>query len=70
MMRLFDIQNQAKRFGLLFHFGFQVSRMSPKMGTLVGRHEWNGGAVAGLSPQYNVYKNISFPRKFLNSYGI
>ena len=59
MMRLFDIQNQAKRFGLLFHFGFQVSRMSPKMGTLVGRHEWNGGAVAGLSPQYNVYKNIS-----------
>ncbi|MES2410010.1 MAG: OmpA family protein [Bacteroidota bacterium] len=59
MIRLFDIQNQAKRFGLLFHFGFQVSRMSPRMGHLVGRHEWNGGAVGGLSPQYNIYKNIS-----------
>ena len=24
MIRLFDIQNQAGRFGLLFHFGFQA----------------------------------------------
>ncbi|WP_309612524.1 OmpA family protein [Flavobacterium sp.] len=59
MIRLFDIQNQAKRFGLLFHFGFQVSRMSPKIGPLEGLHEWNGGAVGGLSPQFRIYKNIS-----------
>ncbi|QBZ98439.1 OmpA family protein [Flavobacterium sangjuense] len=59
MTRLFDIQNQVGRFGLLFHFGFQVSRMSPKMGPLVGKHEWNGGAVGGLSPQFRIYKNIS-----------
>ena len=59
MIRLFDIQNQAKRFGLLFHFGFQISRMSPKMGPLVGHHEWNGGAIGGLAPQFRVYKNIS-----------
>lgn len=59
MIRLFDIQNQAKRFGLLFHFGFQISRMSPKMGHLVGHHEWNGGAIGGLAPQFRIYKNIS-----------
>lgn len=59
MTRLFDIQNQVGRFGLLFHFGFQVSRMSPKMGPLEGFKEWNGGAVAGLSPQFRIYKNIS-----------
>ena len=59
MIRLFDIQNQAGHFGLLFHFGFQVSRMAPKTGPLVGHHEWNGGVIGGLSPQYRIYKNIS-----------
>lgn len=59
LVRLFDIQRQAKRFGLLFHFGFQVSRMTPKMGPIQGHHEWNGGAIGGLSPQYRIYKNIS-----------
>ncbi|WP_293893267.1 OmpA family protein [Flavobacterium sp.] len=59
LIRLFDIQNQAKHFGLLFHFGFQVSRMTPKMGPIQGHHEWNGGAIGGLSPQYRLYKNLS-----------
>ena len=59
MIRLFDIQNQAGRFGLLFHFGFQVSRMEPLMGPIAGHHEWNGGVIGGLSPQYRIYKNIS-----------
>ena len=59
MIRLFDIQNQAGRFGLLFHFGFQVSRMEPKRGPIVGHHEWNGGVIGGLSPQFRIYKNIS-----------
>lgn len=59
MVRLFDIQNQIGRFGLLFHFGFQISLMSPKMGPLVGHHEWNGGVIGGLSPQYRIFKNIS-----------
>jgi len=56
LTRLFDIQKQAGRFGLLFHFGLQVSQMSPKMNTGTdfnqGRKELNGGIVAGLSPQY------------------
>ncbi|MEO5777893.1 MAG: OmpA family protein [Flavobacterium sp.] len=63
MMRLFDIQNQAGRFGLLFHFGFQVSRMTPKIGPVRGHDEWNGGVIGGLSPQFRIYKNISV---FLN----
>ena len=65
LIRLFDIQNQAKRFGLLFHFGFQISRMSPKLGPLVGHHEWNGGAIGGLSPQFRIYKNISIFADFV-----
>jgi len=58
LIRLFDIQNQAGRFGLLFHFGFQVSRMTPKMG-LITKTEMNGGVVAGLSPQFRIFKNVS-----------
>ena len=59
LIRLFDIQKQAKRFGLLFHFGFQVSRMSPQMGPYKNVKEWNGGAIGGLSPQFRIIKNVS-----------
>ncbi|MDN3677131.1 OmpA family protein [Flavobacterium paronense] len=64
LTRLFDIQNQAGRFGLLFHFGFQVSRMTPLITTSVGysnkgKSEWNGGIVAGLAPQFRIFKNVS-----------
>jgi OOP family OmpA-OmpF porin len=59
LMRLFDIQKQAGRFGLLFHFGFQVSRMTPQMGIYKGTTELNGGIVSGLSPQFRIFKNVS-----------
>lgn len=59
IIRLFDVQNQAGRFGLLFHFGFQVSQMSPQEGPLRNFKEWNGGIVGGLSPQFRIYKNVS-----------
>lgn len=58
LVRLFDIQKQAGRFGLLFHFGFNVSRMTPKMGPQ-DITEWNGGVVGGLSPQFRIFKNVS-----------
>lgn len=58
LIRLFDIQKQAKRFGLLFHLGFQVSRMQPQIGPQ-SKTEWNGGLVGGLSPQYRIFKNVS-----------
>jgi len=59
LTRLFDIQKQAGRFGLLFHLGFQISRMSPQMGLYTDLEEWNGGLVAGISPQLRVFKNVS-----------
>ncbi|MEM0542342.1 OmpA family protein [Flavobacterium sp. j3] len=58
LMRLFDIQKQSGRFGLLFHFGFNISSMTPGMGPQ-DKTEWNGGAVAGLSPQFRILKNVS-----------
>ena len=59
LIRLFDIQKQAKRFGLLFHFGFQISYMQPGIGPYKNVHEWNGGIVGGLSPQFRIFKNVS-----------
>ena len=59
LIRLFDIQKQAKRFGLLFHFGFQISNMQPGIGPYKTVHEWNGGIVGGLSPQLRIFKNVS-----------
>jgi OOP family OmpA-OmpF porin len=58
LTRLFDIQQQSGRFGLLFHFGFNVSSMTPGMGPQ-DKTEWNGGAVLGLSPQIRILKNVS-----------
>jgi OOP family OmpA-OmpF porin len=58
LTRLFDIQKQAKRFGLLFHLGFQISRMTPQMGPQ-DKTEWNGGLVGGIAPQFRVLKNLS-----------
>ncbi|MCA6423829.1 MAG: OmpA family protein [Flavobacterium sp.] len=58
LTRLFDIQQQSGRFGLLFHFGFNVSSMTPGMGPQ-DKTEWNGGAVLGLSPQIRIFKNVS-----------
>jgi len=62
-IRLFDIQEEAKRFGLLFHFGLQVSQMSPQMNTTVantkGRKELNGGIVFGVTPSIRVINDFS-----------
>ena len=58
LMRLFDIQKQAGRFGLLFHLGFNISRMTPKMGPQ-NKTEWNTGGVVGISPQIRIFKNVS-----------
>jgi OOP family OmpA-OmpF porin len=58
LTRLFDIQKQAGRFGLLFHMGFQISRMTPQIGPQ-DKTEMNGGLVAGIAPQFRILKNIS-----------
>jgi OOP family OmpA-OmpF porin len=59
LTRLFDVQQQLGRFGLLFHLGFQISRMTPQMGPQEGVTEWNGGLVGGIAPQFRVFKNVS-----------
>ncbi len=58
-IRLFGIEEQAGRLGLLFHLGFQGSQMSPKIGTNVGKHEFNGGLVAGLTPHLRMFDGFS-----------
>lgn len=62
-VRLFDIQDEAKRFGLLFHFGIQASQMSPQMNTdaaqTKGRKELNGGIIVGFTPGYRILNNLS-----------
>lgn len=62
-IRLFDIQDEAKRFGLLFHFGIQASQMAPKMNTTVsnnvGKKELNGGLVVGVTPAIRVFNDFS-----------
>ncbi len=62
-IRLFDIQDEAKRFGLLFHFGIQASQMSPQMNTAAaqtkGRKELNGGIIIGATPSFRILNNLS-----------
>jgi OOP family OmpA-OmpF porin len=58
-IRLFGIQEQAGRFGLLFHLGFQASQMSPELGPNKGKKELNGGLVAGITPQLRIFDNMS-----------
>jgi len=62
-IRLFEIQDDAKRFGLLFHFGLQASQMSPKMNTTVSsnknKKELNGGLIVGITPAIRVLNDFS-----------
>ena len=69
-IRLFDIQDNSRRWGLLFHFGIQASQMSPisnegtdGLGTTInvnkGKKELNGGLVVGLTPSVRVFNNLS-----------
>lgn len=62
-VRLFDIQDEAKRFGLLVHFGMQFSQMSPQMNTDAGdnkgKKELNGGIIIGITPAIRIFNNVS-----------
>ena len=62
-MRLFDLQNEFRRFGLLFHFGIQASQMSPQMNTPPvnnkGKKELNGGLIVGVTPSIRVLNSLS-----------
>jgi OOP family OmpA-OmpF porin len=58
-VRLFSFEERAGRFGLLFHGGFQVSQMSPQIGVNEGKDEYNGGVIAGFTPQIRVTRALA-----------
>lgn len=70
--RLFSTEDEFGRFGFLFHAGVKADRMSPQTADEVdsfgnvlvrhnkGRHEYNGGIVVGLTPQFRITKKLAF----------
>jgi len=70
--RLFSTEEEFGRFGFLFHAGVKADRMMPKtanevdaLGNILvrhneGRHEYNGGIVVGLTPQFRITKRLAF----------
>ena len=63
-VRLFNFQEEAGRFGMLFHGGFQGSQMSPKMGINEGRKEINLGVMFGFTPQLRITKKFAIQADF------
>jgi OmpA-OmpF porin, OOP family len=69
--RLFGIEDNLKKFGLLGHAGIKVDRMTSKTENPTvtynvpysnhnyGRTEYNGGLVLGVSPQYRFSKKMA-----------
>ena len=63
--RLVNAEDSFGRFGLLFHAGIRIDRMTSKTANVVehdhnnGVSELNGGIVVGLSPQYRIGKKVS-----------
>lgn len=72
-IKLFDLQDNARRMGLIFHFGIQASQMSPlsnqgsdgsggpggDINVNKGKKELNGGLVVGFTPSVRVLNNLS-----------
>jgi len=58
-VRLFNFEDRAGRFGLLFHGGFQVAQMVPQMGYNEGRDEWNAGLIFGFTPQLRLTNKVA-----------
>jgi OOP family OmpA-OmpF porin len=63
--RLFDIQDELGRFGLLLHAGVKVDAMTSKTKNIIEHDhnynitEYNGGLVVGVSPQFRITNRIS-----------
>jgi OmpA-OmpF porin, OOP family len=63
-VRLFNVEKEAGRFGLLLHAGIQVSFMTSRTPNTTqfnsfGRTEQNGGLIVGFSPQFRISKNFA-----------
>lgn len=63
--RLFDVQEQLNRFGLLLHAGIKVDQMTSKTKNVIdydhnyNNTEYNGGIIVGVTPQFRVSNRIS-----------
>ncbi|MGL2964644.1 OmpA family protein [Flavobacterium sp. RSB2_4_14] len=62
LIRLFDIQESAGRFGFLMHGGIQVARMTSKTeapGHNYDLTETNGGLILGFMPEFRITKALA-----------
>ena len=63
--RLFGIEESVQRFGLLFHGGLRIDRMTSKTANVIehdhnyGVSEFNGGLLLGITPQFRVSKKMA-----------
>lgn len=63
-VRLFSFEEQAGRFGLLFHGGFQATQMTPKIGVNKNVEEYNGGILVGFTPQFRLSRSLAVTADF------
>lgn len=62
--RLFKIENELNRFGILLHGGFKIDQMKSKTANTLtngnfNKTELNGGLVVGITPQYRIANRIA-----------
>ncbi len=57
--RLFDIQDNMGRFGLLLHAGLDGTSITPQIGINQDTEDFNSGFIIGVSPQFRISKKIA-----------
>jgi OOP family OmpA-OmpF porin len=62
--KLFNIENELNRFGILLHGGFKIDQMKSKTANTLtngnyNKKELNGGLVVGITPQYRISNRIA-----------
>jgi len=62
--RLFNIENELNRFGILLHGGLKIDQMKSKTPNTLNNNnfnkkELNGGLIFGVTPQYNITNRIA-----------
>jgi OmpA-OmpF porin, OOP family len=62
--RIFNIENELDKFGILLHGGFKIDQMQSKTANTLtnanfNKKELNGGLVYGITPQYRITNRIA-----------
>jgi len=74
--RLFKVEKELGRFGMLFHLGLDVSQVTSETPNVIendhnnGVSEYNGGITIGLTPQFRITKKLAltFDVTYLNNF--